>query len=142
MLLLCLLKRLLMNYVEWIEQHLLITDWLAIDEPMNMKMCNKWEKVLKSGEHLTILKKKSVIMSVFRTYTLSQVLGFSLRTKQLQNNFNISAFSALLFSSGYHHVTYTLTAVSFDLSAIRIICPRPLLALFGASKHHSQIREF
>lgn len=66
-----------MNYVEWIEQHLLITDWLAIDEPMNMKMCNKWEKVLKSGEHLTILKKKSVIMSVFRTYTLSQVLGFS-----------------------------------------------------------------
>ncbi len=57
------------------------------------------------------LEEENVISYVFRTYTLSQVLCLSLRTKQLLNNF-ISAFSALVYFAGYHHMTYTYTPVS------------------------------
>lgn len=37
-----------MTFYEWIEQPLRITDSLAIDEPINIKMCYKYEMVLKA----------------------------------------------------------------------------------------------
>lgn len=101
-----------MFYVEWIEQPLRITDSLAIDEPVNMKMCNKQAKVLKAKNISPTWRGKRHFVYVFQTYTLSQVLYLSLRTKQL----SLSLFSIVILYWLSPCDIYIHTAVLFDLN--------------------------
>lgn len=109
-----------MFYVECIEQPLRITDSLAIDEPVNINTCTKWEGFWNISPSWRGKRHFVCLPNI-----LSQVLCLSSRTKQLQNNF-ISSFLALLYSVGYRCMTHTYTQLSYlacQWQELLALCP-------------------
>lgn len=102
-----------MFYVEWIEQPLRITDLLAIDEPVNINTCNKWEKVLKADNISPSWRGKRHFVCLPNIHTFSSALSL-FENKTIAKQLYFILFSiVILFCLSPYDIQYTYTQLSY-----------------------------
>lgn len=95
-----------MTFYEWIGQPLRITDSLAIDEPVNIKMCYKSEMVLKAENISPSWRGKRHFVCLLNIQTFSSALSlFENKTiaKQLFSLFIVVILCQLSLYDIYIH---------------------------------------
>lgn len=104
-----------MTFYEWIGQPLRITDSLAIDEPVNIKMCYKSEMVLKAENISPSWRGKRHFVCLLNIQTFSSALSlFENKTiaKQLFSLFIVILCQLSLYDIYIHtcqwHESFTL----------------------------------